>query len=42
MRVLAAGFIFALSLWNQGVATMQAEQLRRGGMGREAQHLRLC
>lgn len=32
----------AMSLWNQGVATMQAEQLRRGGMGREARHLRLC
>ena len=32
----------AMSLWNQGVATMQAERLRRGGMGREARHLRLC
>lgn len=32
----------AMSLWNQGVAAMQAERLRRGGMGQGARCLRFC
>ena len=32
----------AISLWNQGVATMQAEQLRRGSGPEGARHLRFC
>lgn len=32
----------AVSLWNQGVATMQAEQLRRGNGPQGARCLRLC
>ena len=32
----------AMSLWNQGVATLQAELLRRGSGPEGARHLRFC